>query len=361
MTDSPAPSDTRDAPPDWDAIARFLAGESGADEARDVAAWLAAHPGDAEVVRRVDAHATAALAPAADAPPIDVEGALARVRARREGADVLPLRSAPPRRRMGWGLGGLAAAAAVAAIAVGIGTRGRATDAARDTTGVGASPAGARVVTTAVGQRDSVRLPDGSRVVLAPGSRLTIAAGYGDRARDVQLDGAAWFAVRHDEARPFAVRAGNAVVRDLGTEFTVRTDGAGNARSVAVVVTEGVVSLRAARADADSGVVLQAGDRGALAPDGATTAERGAATEDDVAWTRGRLVYRAAPLDVVRADLRRWYGLELRVDDPTLAARRLTATFEGEPAARVVEVVALALGARATQVGDTVVLGAAAR
>jgi transmembrane sensor len=359
MTDTPAPSDSRAAPPDWEAIARYLAGESGADEARAVAAWLAAHPGDAALVRALDAHAGAALAPAADGPPIDVEGALARVHARRatEGdADVLPLRPPAPRRRTGWAVGGLAAAA-VAVLAVGIGTRDRA---AGDGAGA-AAPAAGRVVATAVGQRDSVRLPDGTRVVLAPGSRLTVAADYGAARRDVQLEGAAWFSVPHDEARPFAVRAGNALVRDLGTEFAVRTDGVGSAGSVAVVVTEGAVALRAARADADSGVVLQAGDRGALGADGAVTAERGGATAEDVAWTRGRLVYRAAPLDVVRADLRRWYGVELRVDDPAIAARRLTATFEGEPAARVVEIVALALGARATQVGDTVVLGAAGR
>jgi transmembrane sensor len=360
MTDSPAPSDTRAAPPAWEALGRYLAGESGAEEARDVAAWLAAHPADAELLEELDARLGATFTPTADEPPIDVEGALASVRARRdaEPSHVLPFRPAAPRRRLGWGLGGLAAAAAVAVLAVGIDTRDRG---AENDAGAASASAAGRVVATAVGQRDSVRLPDGTRVLLAPGSRLTIAADYGAARREVQLDGAAWVAVRHDATRPFSVRAGNALVRDIGTEFTVRTDGVGEAGSAAVVVTEGVVSLRAARAAADPGVVLQAGDRGVLRPDGAVVAERGAASEDDVAWTRGRLVYHAAPLDVVRADLRRWYGIELRVADPALAARRLTATFGGEPAARVVEIVALALGARAEQAGDTVVLRAAGR
>lgn len=388
MTDTPVPPDPRDATPDWDALARYLAGESGADEARAVAAWLAEHPDDARLLTRLDAHLDATLgraadaplrsAPAADAPPIDVEGALARVRARRDGEghqapaapDVRllrptrapgrgsrePLGGGRPRGWLGWGVGGLAAAAALAAVSVELGRRDRSADAPAGT----GSAAAERVVATAVGRRDSVRLPDGTRVVLAPGSRLTIAGGYGGGRREVRLEGAAWFAVRHDAARPFAVRAGGAVIRDVGTEFTVRTDGVDGPSGVAVAVTEGVVALSAGEGARGAEVTLRAGDRGEVRADGVVASTRGAVTADDVAWTRGRLVYRAAPLDVVRADLRRWYGIELRVADAALAGRRLTATFEGEPATRVVEVVALALGATVTQAGDTAVLRAAA-
>ncbi|HWJ22481.1 MAG TPA: DUF4974 domain-containing protein, partial [Gemmatimonadaceae bacterium] len=75
---------------------------------------------------------------------------------------------------------------------------------------------------------------------------------------------------------------------------------------------------------------------------------------------RGRLAYDAAPLDVVRADLRRWYGVDLRVADSTLARRRLTASFDGEPVARVLDVVALALGATVERSGNVAVLRTAA-
>src|SRR6476661_6186107 len=58
------------SPPDWDAIARFLAGESRAEEASRVNAWLAAHPTDRQLVERLD---SAAAVPLAD---VDVENAL---------------------------------------------------------------------------------------------------------------------------------------------------------------------------------------------------------------------------------------------------------------------------------------------
>jgi transmembrane sensor len=68
------------------------------------------------------------------------------------------------------------------------------------------------------------------------------------------------------------------------------------------------------------------------------------------------LSYRDASLSEVRADLLRWYGLDLRVVDSALARRTLTASFRGDSAAQVVRVIALALGAEVVQQGDTVTL-----
>jgi ferric-dicitrate binding protein FerR (iron transport regulator) len=88
---------------------------------------------------------------------------------------------------------------------------------------------------------------------------------------------------------------------------------------------------------------------------GVVRAERAAVADADVAWTRGRLVFADATLDRVRADLRRWYGIEVVAADPALAARHVTASFDGDPAAHVLEVLGLALGADVARRGDTAV------
>jgi transmembrane sensor len=108
-------------------------------------------------------------------------------------------------------------------------------------------------------------------------------------------------------------------------------------------------------------VLLREGDRGVLGPAGRIVAERRVAIDEDLAWIRGRLVFRDAPLDQVRADLRRWHGIELQIADSSLASKHVTTTFEGEPAGRVVDVLALILGATAEQRADTVVLRAPVR
>lgn len=279
-------------------------------------------------------------------PDLDVEGALRRAAARRDAPPVRDIPLAP------WLRIALPAAAAVALL-FGGGLLWRF---------IRGSPATlpAQAYRSPTGRSDSLVLRDGTRVLLGPASELTLAAGYGEGHRDVDLRGEALFDVSHDDRRPFHVRAGSATVSDVGTTFAVRTD-AGD--EVHVVVTSGVVLLRSASAPADQGVTLNAGDRGALRANGRVMVDRGVATEDDLAWTRGRLVFNDAPLGRVRADLRRWYGIELDIADSGSAGRHLTASFAGESAQQVLAVIALALGVTIERRGggDTAVVHATPR
>jgi transmembrane sensor len=352
---------SEDADALWEAIARHGAGESDPLEAAAVSAWLAAHPEDAALAAIVKARADRAESRAAIS--VNTEAALASVRARiradggapassvapaltvsRGGASVQPPRLAAiaaPARRSWRGAAFAAAAALVAVVGVAQWFDGR-------------TPVRTEYA-TAVGQRDSIRLPDGTTVLLAPGSRLTVAANYNQGPRDVTLEGAAFFEVTHDAAHPFTVHTASADIHDIGTAFTVKT----TTGAVSVAVTHGIVSLASKSSDASAVAAapaeLRAGDRGTIMR-GTVSVQRGVVTADDVAWTRGQLAYRDAPLSEVQADLQRWYGIDLRIGDSTLARRTLTATFRGDSVAQVIQTIALALGAEAVQKGDTVLL-----
>jgi transmembrane sensor len=351
--------------PDWDTIARVLADESSAEEGAAMRQWLAEHPSDAELLTALDRSLDRVAAPSDQ--PIDVEAALSRVIARRDAPDVRPLPTRVGRtpalgRRSRWGrraaegaawaaarrAAAIVAVAAVGAFAIWLARR------------PDARPSGAaRTYATSVGQRDSVRLPDGSRVLLAPGSELLVASDFGNPRREVELRGEGYFDVRHDDAHAFTVRAGSAVIRDIGTVFTVRVREAGRVR---VVVSEGAVLLDATSDRAignGRGVVLHQGDVGELAPSG-PVAQRGTATDDDVAWTRGRLVFRDALVTDVAVELRRWYGVELVVADPTLAGRHITSTLlVSESRQHVVQTIAATLGGTVTWKGDSAIVRAA--
>ena len=330
------------AAPDWEAIARYLAGESQPEEASVIEQWLEAHPHDRELVERLDAEATI------EAADVDVEAALARVHARMAEPSrprVLPM---PPARRPLWqplGVIGLLAAAAVVGLVV---TRDSGTT--PDESGTALS---ARVYTTGVGQRDSVRLVDGTRVVLGPDSRLTVPGYYGATGRSVELRGDGYFDVVHDATKPFAVRVGQAVVEDIGTTFSVESD---DAAATSVSVVTGSVRLRQAASEPTSGVVLAAGDRGSIDEAGRASAKQHVVRDEDIAWTRGQLIFRDAPLSRVANELRRWYGVTLRVNDSALLNTPVSTSFAGEPADRVLNIIGLTLGARVQRQGDTATL-----
>ena len=218
--------------------------------------------------------------------------------------------------------------------------------------------AAGQAITTTIGGRDSVRLPDGTSVLLGPASRLVVSASYGHGGREVTLDGVARFTVQHDSASPFVVRAGAAVVRDIGTVFVVRASDDASQHLATVVVSEGAVSLGSDRVSAVP-VRLDAGDRGELRPGGEVVARRGTASDADFAWTRGILDFNDAPMTQVKDELHRWFGVDLQVDS-TLAGRRLTASFERESVDEVLHTIALALGASVTRDGAVATLHAGA-
>lgn len=357
MTDSSSNFGSSSSPqsPDWEALARHLTGESLPDESERMEAALAAHPEERAALAKLGAAMNDLRSDTLAG--LDVDAALARVKARPEFSDsgIVPIdlgRHAPGVSRPRW-LIPMPALAAAALLAVGVASwmsyRNRPRQAA-----VAASSD--RMIATGVGIRDSLTLSDGTRVVLGPLSSVKIAAAYGSASREVEVRGDAWFDVVHDGSKPFTVHAASATIVDVGTKFTVRSD---DPEGVSVSVSEGSVSLRQVNSPVEKGVILKAGDNGLLKPGGDVVARRGSASEDDVAWMRGRLVFREAPLGEVANSMRKWYGIELKVPDHSLANRHLTATFAGESPERVLDVIRLALGAEIERHGDTAIVRSA--
>ena len=335
-------------PPDWDAIARYFAGESPRAEATRIGGWLEANPDERSLLDRLNRTLDRTMT-----VDVDVEAALARAHARINESGVAHPRFMLQRgsnrgTRRGPLIAGLLAAAAIAGVVVTV---------SRAPQPVPAAAVATHTYQTPVGQRDSIVLADGSRIMLGPDSRLDVPADFGSGRRAVTLRGDAFFDVHHDPDAPFSVRIGNAVIEDIGTTFTVESDN-GSVASVAVV--SGSVRLRAINAPATDGVVLGAGDRGTIDDTGDAHADQHALRDEDLAWTTGRLVFRDAPLTRVAGEVRRWYGVTLRIADSSLADRHVTASFNGEPVDQVLNVISMTLGARVDRQGDTAVLRAGA-
>lgn len=71
------------------------------------------------------------------------------------------------------------------------------------------------------GQKSEVSLPDGSRIWLNSGSRISYSTGFGRSDRDIRLSGEAYFEVAKNKKLPFIVSTGDMTVRALGTVFNV--------------------------------------------------------------------------------------------------------------------------------------------
>ena len=335
-------SETSDlSPEDWERIARYLTGEADAVEADATRRWSEEDAARLAVVQRTQA----LLATVRDPRPadIDVEAALRGVKQRAQVSKVIPISSrakpAPTRRVATYMRVAAALLVVIGGLAVWRSMR----------------PSGlsmkAQSLATGIGERRRFVLADGSGVVLGPASALEVTEST--RERVVSLKGDGYFNVVHDRSHPFTVRAGSTTVRDVGTAFSVQSNENG---VVTIVVDSGIVEIGSSRDSAVKGTRLGAKDRATVTNTGVVLVERAGQSADDLAWVQGRLVFRDTPLVQVGAELYRWYGVRLRVADSSLANLHLTASFSGEPIDKVLNIIALSLGARVERQGNIAIL-----
>ncbi|MDG2529405.1 FecR family protein [Caulobacter endophyticus] len=180
----------------------------------------------------------------------------------------------------------------------------------------------------ATGATQTFDLPDGSKASLAPGSALDLAYDHGGRAIRL-VRGRAFFDVAPDRERPFTVEAGGRRITALGTRFDVRLDQG----PLRVTLVEGQVSV-ARTPDALDGP----GRPVVLAPGRQLTAAHGrdivapADEAEAAAWRETSITFEDRPLSEVTAELNRHSAGKLVVEDPEVAAMRLTGRFRtGDP------------------------------
>ena len=174
------------------------------------------------------------------------------------------------------------------------------------------------LATVSTGVNRDVNLPDGSKVTVAPGSRLV--ERYSARERRLDLEnGEAFFQVHGDRNRPFTVHVLDTTITAIGTAFNIRADGG----VVRVSVTEGAVNVD--RSSRPERISLAAGHRVTLDPNGSAPIVA-VNTVQATSWVSGILQFADEPLPSVIAAVNRYSSVPLRVRDPSLAQYRYTGT-----------------------------------
>lgn len=207
------------------------------------------------------------------------------------------------------------------------------------------------VFDTGLGERRSLQLEDGSRLVLNTDSHVSVT--FTDNSRIIDLmRGQARFEVAKDPDRPFIVRAGGKQIVARGTQFDVRwTD-----ERLAIVLFEGRVSVLAAQqSPARPGIRMTPGDR--LLFEQPTIAIKSAPDlEREEAWVAGRAIFERTPLREAVAEINRYARRPLQLGDPSLAELPISGTFSVDDVDAFARALADVLSLRVDDTGDSLVL-----
>lgn len=191
-----------------------------------------------------------------------------------------------------------------------------------------------RVINTPAGRAGTINLGDGSTAHMAPESKLTIPKDFGPALRGVGLEGATTFDVAKGLQQRFEVHARKAVVVATGTSFTVSAYPA-DAQMI-VAVSEGSIEVR-------QGTVIQAVGAGTglvVHDDGTMRAATAEERDEAAGWMTGTLAIENRSLKDALAQMKRWYGYDIRVPQDSLLLRKVTmraSLDSGMQAIRLVE------------------------
>lgn len=341
MTSTPTPEQIEEL------ILRSLQGATSRPEEERLEAWLAASPTNRErhdQLRRVWTMAER-VSPAVRSLQRPSARDLVAAGGSPERTSDGRTTDAPSRARPRWGLwlAPLAAAAAISAVALGVQTMGVGDPESEIHFGVAEFSTGPQETVTA-------RLDDGTIVRL--GASSTLRMDGTDGARNVWLDGQAFFAVAHNPDAPFTVRTSAGTARVLGTRFDVRARDS----DLRLVVVDGRVRV-AAGPDERYAEEVGASEMSQVIGGERVYVSQVSDVFSLLEWMEGSLIFQATPLDQVAQELSHRYGISAEVVDPGVADRRITAWFNDEPLDATVTVICRAADVRCDVDVDRVRIG----
>ena len=191
-------------------------------------------------------------------------------------------------------------------------------------------------IVSPMGARTSFVLPDGSTGWLNSGSELTYPVEFAE-AREVKLNGEAFFHVKHQHGDKFRVRTSGLTVEVLGTQFDVSAYS--EEKNISVVLKEGSVQILDKQDQAtylmtpDERFQFDKQQNKALI----STIDAGEFTS----WTMGFLQFKGESLEEVMNKLSRWYNVDIEIRDNQLKSYNFRATFKDEQIEEILRMIAL--------------------
>lgn len=180
-------------------------------------------------------------------------------------------------------------------------------------------------ITNRYGKPLKYRLPDGSEVYLAAGSRLYCPTNFEGNTREISLEGEAFFQVKRDESKPFIIQTGKIRTRVLGTSFKIN---ANLGQPIVVAVASGKVSVSANDTKhIETLAILTAGLKVTW------NSKTGKAVQGKVdiygleQWKLGSMVFDDQAMSQIALELQKRYSIKIDFIDADIANRQISGTF----------------------------------
>ena len=175
-------------------------------------------------------------------------------------------------------------------------------------------------------------LPDQSKVWLNSGSTLRYPNQFADDKRKVELTGEGFFEIQTNPACPFEVTTPPGLqVTAWGTAFNVNAydDDPTNE----IVLQQGIVDVKYK----NKSIKMNPDEMITLHKTAKSMTKATVNTDEKIAWTNGRIIFRNTPLDEVMRKLSRRYNVDITLHQKKKENYRIRATFSNETITQILD------------------------
>lgn len=167
-------------------------------------------------------------------------------------------------------------------------------------------------IETRQGQKMQMTLPDGTKVWLNSGSKLTYAGDSNRSERIVNLEGEAFFNVTKNQSKKFKVRTSGVDIVVKGTSFDVSAYNDDREISVSLLEGKVVITDKTGKYMTDLNpdelaIISRQNLKYTLFKDDANTYR---------SWTEDQLIFYNEDIHEVAKKLERWYGINIKLVNP---------------------------------------------
>ncbi len=180
--------------------------------------------------------------------------------------------------------------------------------------------------------KSKVTLPDGTEVWLHSNTTLSYNSNLKSDKREVDMQGEAYFCVKHDANRPFIVHSNGASVKVHGTKFNVNSYSISD--NILVSLYEGSVSMKIANKD----VVLKPGEEGNYDKLNKILDVKIGDVDFAKSWTNDQLRFKDKNLRYVCRYLAKWYSVDIIIDSAIANNQSYSFTLQNESLEDVIRI-----------------------
>jgi len=182
-------------------------------------------------------------------------------------------------------------------------------------------------------------LPDSSTVTLNKQSSIEFKYDPKQKTRKVKLKGEGFFDVKHEEEKPFVIETDEALVRDIGTSFNLKSYPGKD--TIEVVVTSGVVQFYTLK---DPGMMVSAGETGIYSKRAKVFSKIAKADTNKLAYKTRVFSFHSTDLRSVIEQINEVYDSKIKLANEDIARCQLTVTFRNDELDNMVEIISETLG-----------------